>query len=56
MNWEKELELAKEAAIAAGDLLLKLRQGKIAVLSDKGKDIKLAADKASESLILEVSC
>ena len=50
--YEQELELAKEAAKAAGDFLRK--REKIHVDAADGKDIKLTSDKYSEKIILDI--
>lgn len=50
--WNKELELAKKAAKAAGDFLKK-REG-IHVDALEGKDIKLSSDKMSEKMIFDI--
>jgi myo-inositol-1(or 4)-monophosphatase len=51
MDFKVELSLAVNTARKAGALLLE-RQEEIQVLSQQGKDIKLAADQQSEDLIL----
>jgi len=51
MNLEKDLILAQNLAIRAGKGLSQLKER--LVLENKGKDIKLEADKFSESIILE---
>jgi myo-inositol-1(or 4)-monophosphatase len=48
------LAVAESAVRAAGDLLLRLRQRELAVLSEIGHDIKLQADRESEALILSI--
>ncbi|MBR9706741.1 inositol monophosphatase [Candidatus Pacearchaeota archaeon] len=50
MDLENELKLAKKAAIDAGEYLKNLEN--IQVLENKGKDIKLDADRAAEKIIL----
>lgn len=50
MKWDKELELAKQAALAAGSFLQKADRNDI--LSTKGRDIKHRADLNSENIIL----
>lgn len=52
MAWEQELQVAAEAARAAGDLLRTLREREIDVLSAVGRDIKTQADQDAEALIL----
>ncbi|MCL5269958.1 MAG: inositol monophosphatase [bacterium] len=52
MTWRDELNLAVEAARAAGERLRAIAAGEKAVLSVAGRDIKLQADRDSESLIL----
>lgn len=47
-----ELELAKKAAVRAGDLLKERRD--IEVNDFSGKDIKLSSDKLSEKLIMDI--
>jgi len=49
--FEAELKIAVEAAKAAGDFLVK--RINLLVDSQDGKDIKMAADKQSESIIVE---
>jgi myo-inositol-1(or 4)-monophosphatase len=53
VNREQELDLARQAALGAGELLTRLRAGELAVDSDAGRDIKLAADRQAEAAILE---
>lgn len=50
--YEKELESAKQAAVAAGDFLKKREH--IFVDDAKEKDIKLSSDKYSEKMILDI--
>lgn len=50
--WNKELELAKEAAKAAGSFLK--RRENICVDALDGKDIKLSSDKMSEKIIMDI--
>ena len=52
MAYEKEYELALEAAMQAGKYLENLGQAQVD--SQKGRDIKLAADKKSEELIIDI--
>ncbi len=47
----RHLNLAKDAALASGEMLKGLRERRID--SENGKDIKLAADKLSEEVIIE---
>lgn len=51
MNLEKELILAKNLAMQAGIGVTQLKER--LVLENKGKDIKLEADKLAESIILQ---
>jgi fructose-1,6-bisphosphatase/inositol monophosphatase family enzyme len=53
MNHRIELEGAIEAARLAGVYLNAARQGEIRVLSAVGRNIKLQADRESESIILD---
>ncbi|MFP6582942.1 MAG: inositol monophosphatase family protein [Candidatus Hydrogenedentota bacterium] len=53
MTWDAELDRAVNAAKAAGQLLLDAMSGARAVLSAKGKDIKLQADQDAENVILD---
>jgi myo-inositol-1(or 4)-monophosphatase len=53
MEWQAELELAKQAAVAAGRRLKEIREGEPTILSDHGRDIKLQADRDAEAIILE---
>ena len=50
--YEKELNIAKEAALKAGNFL-KRREG-IHVDAAEGKDIKLSSDKRSEEIIINI--
>lgn len=52
MDWQKALEQATAAATAAGDLLVLLARDELTVLSETGRDIKLAADRQAEALIV----
>ncbi len=52
MRWQRELNLAVEAAKSAGNFL-RMQKGKKDILSSKGRDIKLRADRESETIILE---
>ncbi len=52
MTWHDELKLAKDAALAAGDLLRRTMDHPQGVLSDAGHDVKLQADRDAEALIL----
>jgi myo-inositol-1(or 4)-monophosphatase len=52
MKWEAELALARRTAREAGALLRELARGPVAVLSAEAKDIKLAADREAEALIV----
>jgi myo-inositol-1(or 4)-monophosphatase len=52
MKWTAERELAESAARAAGDCLRNLAQRPREVLSAENKDIKLAADREAEALIV----
>lgn len=49
---ERELHLAKEACIRAGEVLKK--KGKIGIDSEVGKDIKLNFDRLSEKIIVDI--
>ena len=51
MSLEKYLDLAVNASIKAGDYLKERKD--ISVDSDEGKDIKLAADRHSEAMIID---
>jgi myo-inositol-1(or 4)-monophosphatase len=53
MDTARLLSLAEEAARSAGHLLLARAAPLTAVLSEDGRDIKLAADRAAEAAILE---
>ncbi len=48
------LNIAKEAAIKAGDFLLKPGKNKTSVNLEKGRDIKIRADLDSECIILDM--
>jgi len=48
----QDLQLAKQTAKQAGQLLLEIQQSTLQVLSEKGRDIKLQADQDAETLIL----
>ncbi len=52
-DYQPELQLAEQAARAAGELLREMVPGKRKVDSAHGRDIKLAADRESESIILD---
>jgi myo-inositol-1(or 4)-monophosphatase len=52
MAYEKEYALALEAAMQAGNYLQSLGQAEVD--SQEGHDIKLAADKKSETLIIDI--
>lgn len=54
MEWTAELQLAKEAARAAGARLSKIMRGHKEVLSDTARDIKLQADRDAERIILDL--
>jgi myo-inositol-1(or 4)-monophosphatase len=55
MKWHAEFELAKVAARkAAGQLAAMVHDQEKVVLNDAGRDIKLQADRDSESVILEI--
>jgi myo-inositol-1(or 4)-monophosphatase len=51
MEWQDELELAKQAAIAAGKRLQEV--GRSEILDDAGRDVKHRGDMEAESIILE---
>ena len=51
-NYEKELSIALKAAKKAGDYLV--QRSNLHVDSQEGKDIKLAADRESESIIVDI--
>ena len=51
--WRRELALAASAAREAGDHLTSLSGGTLAVAQETSRDIKLAADRESETLIVE---
>lgn len=51
-SWRVSLDLASDAAQAAGRLLKSLDASNLTVLSDTPRDIKLAADRQAEALIL----
>lgn len=53
MSWEAELELARDAANLAGDLLCREFGKAKKILSAEGKDIKIQADRDAEHIILE---
>lgn len=53
MSWEVELDLAREAATLAGDLLSREFGQPKKVLSAEGKDIKIQADRDAEHIILK---
>lgn len=50
--YREELELAKKAAVAAGDFLRQRRE--IRVEAQEGKDVKLSSDKYSEKIIMDI--
>jgi myo-inositol-1(or 4)-monophosphatase len=50
-KYEKELNIAVEASVVAGDFLR--RRENLIVDSQEGKDIKLAADRQSEDIIID---
>lgn len=50
----KYLSVAKEAAIKAGDFLLKPGKNKTGINLEKGRDIKIQADLESERIILDI--
>ena len=52
MEMIKELELAKKAAISAGEFLRKRQAIKIDSL--EGKDLKLSSDRLSEKIIMDI--
>lgn len=52
MEMIKELELAKKAAISAGEFLRKRQAIKIDAL--EGKDLKLSSDRLSEKIIMDI--
>lgn len=54
MAWEKELTVAIAAARAAGARLKELALNEKEILSAKGRDIKLQADRDSEAIILKM--
>lgn len=54
MSFEEELALATRAARDAGALLRDAFSQEKRVLSEKGRDIKLQADRDAEAIILEV--
>lgn len=54
MEWQREWDVAVLAAKASGKLLLGSMRERGLVLSDQGKDIKLEADKKSESKIIDL--
>jgi myo-inositol-1(or 4)-monophosphatase len=53
MKYQEELDLAVEAARAAGTLLRDAFHHEKPVLSNEGRDIKLQADRDAENLILK---
>jgi myo-inositol-1(or 4)-monophosphatase len=50
--WQKDLELAKRVAQAAGKRLERGHTAEQQVLDDRGRDVKLVADRLSEQLIV----
>ena len=54
MNYKELLEVGKEAALQAGQLLLKNKGKKKNVLSELGRDIKLELDSKTERIICKV--
>ncbi|MDR3108388.1 MAG: hypothetical protein LBU65_01695 [Planctomycetaceae bacterium] len=52
MSYESELKLAINAASKAGEFLL--HQSDLTVLSNEGRDVKLKADRESETLIMNM--
>ena len=52
MKWQKEFDLAKQAAIAASGSLKKL--GRDEVIDRSGRDVKHRADLESEKIILDI--
>jgi len=52
MKWQKELNLAKQAAISAGDRLTNF--GRNEVIDRSGRDVKHRADLESEKIILDI--
>lgn len=53
MRWHQELELAKEVALEAGEILKKNLNDNKQVLCEEARDIKLKADQASEAYIVQ---
>lgn len=51
-SWEEALQLAQRAAREAGDWLSGLNRREPTILSQEGRDIKLAADQEAESRIV----
>jgi len=51
MKWQRELDIAKQAALKAGEYLREADRK--AVLSSKGRDIKHRSDIASENMIIK---
>lgn len=54
MNTSAELQLAIQAARAAGARLAEIMRGHKEILSDAGRDIKMAADRDAEKIILDL--
>ena len=48
MNIESELSIAKEAALVAGNLLLKNKDKLLQMIKSSARDIKLQADISAE--------
>jgi myo-inositol-1(or 4)-monophosphatase len=50
---EKHLKIAGDAAVTAGKYLAGLNRAEVRIDSSEGKDIKISADKESESIIID---
>jgi myo-inositol-1(or 4)-monophosphatase len=53
MRWQQELELAKQAAMSAGQLLKHQHLDGSELISNEGRDVKLQADRDAEFIIME---
>jgi len=54
MSWEKELKIAKSAALTAGHYLYSNRYQKQQINDSVRRDVKLQIDKESESIITDI--
>ena len=54
MNIESELSIAKEAALAAGNLLITNKDSLLQMIKSSARDIKLQADISAEKKIIDI--